>query len=758
MQTPRAKLKKLESEIARQKEKIKKLEHEKVFKPSYTEQKTFEFFYNSPYGLENTFTGREQELNILDQWIENDNQEPVFILEALGGTGKSALAWHWQSQLHDNIDKHFQNIIWWDLYENDNVNDLINSLLQFLSLPSIESLDDNLKLHKLMTFLEAYPTLIVLDGTERFLRAYHSMGTAYLAESDIRRQARECADPLAANLLVRFSQLRGNSKILMTTRLRPYVLEGKIGKLISGVRHYQLQGLKLEEAQSFFQNLGIKALKSDVEAVCAPLEYHPLSLLLLAGYAAYDPEFPNDLRAAVNYDPTSDLLKKRQHVLQRAYDYLPQKAQDILGRLATIRAGGVSWEVIKAVIGSSRDVRHNLQILELRGLLNRQIQTEKSGKKRTVYDLHPIMRRYAYDRFVNQVDISGSQNLNYFEAVPPPKWVFSLDTEEIISSSISEILQVITGISDTGLFETESFINQSKLKLHPVCKQLYKIDLNSQGGFEAIKQVLDKTISQKQAFFLDDITEIADYKQTNESIRSIAALPIVVQENLKYVLIVHSEEKSFSANDQIFLEMIAYYLGIAIWNVNQFDKVGKREDQIKLLEKVSKLSSEISTNLDMKNLYYTILAQVLNSIPGADNSCIAHFDRLTRRIKIAPESYRFYSVDGWFPGETYEIEINKNYSVVDRVIQNGHSQLINNVSDNPEYLPVISSTQSQICVPIQLSEDERIALVVESNQQMAFTSFDLELLELLAKYISVAIKILFNSRRHVTANCVNRPH
>jgi len=45
-----------------------------------------------PYALPRHFTGREAELAGLSDWFYND-PEPVFVLEAIGGMGKSAMSW-----------------------------------------------------------------------------------------------------------------------------------------------------------------------------------------------------------------------------------------------------------------------------------------------------------------------------------------------------------------------------------------------------------------------------------------------------------------------------------------------------------------------------------------------------------------------------------------------------------------------------------------------------------------------------------------
>ena len=164
------------------------------------------------------------------------------------------------------------------------------------------------------------------------------------------------------------------------------------------------------------------------------------------------------------------------------------------------------------------------------------------------------------------------------------------------------------------------------------------------------------------------------------------------------------------------------------------------ERRRQLLEKVSNITPDISANLDLESLYFSILSQVSNAIPGADNACLVRLDKAARQLKITPESYRYYNADGWFPGEPREVDVSEGTGIMGQVIENGRSQLINNVHNHQNYIPIISTTQAKLCVPIELSADERMALVVESNQLHAFTTSDEVLLQLLAEHVGIAIK------------------
>lgn len=420
--------------ISRQKETIQELEQELAQLPANPQSFGFaqdrspisnlRFYANAPYGLESGFTGRTAELALLDNWLTNDPDHSLLALVALGGTGKSALAWYWQQRLAEAVpESPLQAIIWWDFYQpSTSVAEFLNDALAFFDDQPQQYGNSRLQLNRLFEHLRRTPALLVLDGAERLLRVYSRMDAAYLDDVEAETgqpHGRDCVDPVAASLLTGLAQMQGQSKTLLASRLLPRELGGRGGGLLQGVYRHDLAGLDPEDAYRLFKGRGIQATRAEVRAVAAPLGYHPLSLALLAGYLADDPRAPNDLRAAAIYNPTDDLLGRRQHVLKQAYDSLPSRTRHLLSRLAAFR-GSVAWETIEAIMGGGKRVRDDLNLLQRRGLLQR---TARDGV--TIYDLHPIVRRYAYDRLADPA-ATHAQLVVYFEAVPEPERVQSL--------------------------------------------------------------------------------------------------------------------------------------------------------------------------------------------------------------------------------------------------------------------------------------------------------------------------------------------
>jgi len=350
------------------------------------------WFYGHRYGDLESFTGRVDELKLLDDWLANKT-ESLLIFNAFGGFGKSALTWHW---LNNHVDKTlWSTAIWWSFYEKESGFD--SFLSEALTHLGIETKDRSSRqqVNDLLDVMQQTGLLIVLDGFERLLRQYGRMDAA-LQEDDedaeIDPSQRDCTYQSAETFLRGLSDKKIISKVLMTSRLLPKVLEGKDGKLQPRCHEVSLKGLSPDDAVKYFQKEEIKGTRAEIIEVCSKYGYHPLSLSLLVGLINEDHEKHGDIAAVKNLEIFEDVRARRHHVLERAYKSLAPERRDLLSKISCFR-GSMEYAVLKKVF-PSLDLDKALLDLRKRGLLQYAGETQR-------YDMHPIVRHYAYDRFTD---------------------------------------------------------------------------------------------------------------------------------------------------------------------------------------------------------------------------------------------------------------------------------------------------------------------------------------------------------------------
>jgi tetratricopeptide (TPR) repeat protein len=392
-----------------------------------------------PYAMPPNFTGRLAERKMLTDWLTGDTEHPLLVLRALGGFGKSALTWHWL--LHDVDPVEHPRVVWWSFYEGDaSFESFVANAVRYLDPNSATSASPREQLVSVLKALHSRGTLLILDGFERALRAFGGLNAAYQGDETVGTQGgeRDCISPLADTF---FRSVLGSpgiqGKVLLTTRLRPSAVETREGILLKGCREEELVQLQPADSVAFFRAQGIRGGRAEIEAACAPYGYHPLSLRLLAGLIVNDFQQPGDIAAAQHMDVSGDLVQRQHHVLEQAYTSLSPARQKLLSRIACFR-GAVSYDALKAlsetelsnsdalVVGGLKRKQSEGSLDDLRDLIARGLLHRDLGTNR--FDLHPIVRRYSYDRLAALDRIGAHSRLrDYFAAVPAPEKVRSLD-------------------------------------------------------------------------------------------------------------------------------------------------------------------------------------------------------------------------------------------------------------------------------------------------------------------------------------------
>jgi tetratricopeptide (TPR) repeat protein len=371
-----------------------------------------------PYPMPPNFTGRADEQKMLDNWLA-DNTNRLFILRALGGFGKSALAWQWINT-HVNPTE-WTKLVWWSFYEGDaSFEHFIEETLKYLKLEVPQSKRE--QVDKLLHAMQSQKVLLIMDGFERALRAYSSMSAAYQGDEEPKLDDNQldCVDINAESFLKSVCSLPNlKSKVLMTTRLTPRAVKTR-GEFILGCREEELTAIQPADAVEFFHKQKIKGTHAEIEAACAPYGYHPLSLRLLAGRILKDFEDPADIIVAQKLKIDGDIIQQKHHVLEVSYNSLQPHEGKLLSTIACFRSP-VEHKTLESIAENKETLDKDLRDLVERGVLH----FDEKNKK---FDLHPIVRRFAYDRLTapQRTDAHGILII-YFEAVPQPLKVEKLE-------------------------------------------------------------------------------------------------------------------------------------------------------------------------------------------------------------------------------------------------------------------------------------------------------------------------------------------
>ncbi|HEY2068517.1 MAG TPA: DUF4062 domain-containing protein [Rhizomicrobium sp.] len=310
------------------------------------------------------FVGRENELKIIDKWAATSS--PVLIFEAIGGMGKSMLTWNWFQERADKL-RNWEGMLWYSFYEpGANMHDFCVTALAYITRRNASAF----RIRKtsdlsgeLLRHLQARPWLLVLDGLERVLVAYHRVDAPHMPDTDVEadpdragRMAQSCVRPVDDELL-RMLAGAEPSKILVSSRLMPLAFLNRFGVRCPGVDHIELQGLAPDDAEAMVRGIGIRGLPSRIRSYLTKhFGCHPLVVGMVAGLVYFYVRDPGNFDLWVD-DPqggdevnlaTLDLSQRSEHILKIAFADLDTDSSELLSRLALV-SQTLDWNIIEAL-------------------------------------------------------------------------------------------------------------------------------------------------------------------------------------------------------------------------------------------------------------------------------------------------------------------------------------------------------------------------------------------------------------------------
>jgi hypothetical protein len=402
------------------------------------------------------FVGREEALGRLTEWVSDSRSDAysarVLSVVAMGGMGKSAVAWTWFNDIAPMAMDPRCGRLWWSFYSSDaGFDHFVSRALGYVTRRSqeeIAAIPAADREEELLAVLDVEPHLIVLDGVERLLLAHVDPDPGDLADDDAHVEAagrdagilglpesaatsfvgqarlRATADPRIGAFLRRLAGV-GAARILITSRLHPADLQLESGEPVPGAHVYFLDGLSDEDSVALWRAFGVGGETADLIALFRTFGNYPLLVRALAGEVRRFAPAPGDLNAWRATHPDFDPLglpvaKRRSHVLRYAFSGLSPLEQLVLRTIAAFRSP-VRGDTMVALLvnGTPRspdEVALEAALAELddRGLVGWDGESDH-------YDLHPVVRGVAWSATdpESRQDILNRQ-VDYLEARPLP--------------------------------------------------------------------------------------------------------------------------------------------------------------------------------------------------------------------------------------------------------------------------------------------------------------------------------------------------
>ncbi|HEV7670240.1 MAG TPA: DUF4062 domain-containing protein [Thermoanaerobaculia bacterium] len=408
-------------------------------------------FYAEPdYIGSHNFVGREAELQALNDWAAKADPINLLLFEAIGGNGKSMLTWEWTTRHATAARSDWAGRFWYSFYEKGAV--MADFCRRALAYMTERPLADFAKkktpelAKDLLAQLHDRPWLLILDGLERVLVAYHRFDAAEAPDEEANAPKDQIAnrDPRDAirdedDDLLRALAAAKPSKVLVSSRLTPRMLLNSSGQPIPSTRLITLSGLRPPDAEKLLRSCGIEGDGAVIQTyLTANCDNHPLVIGVLGGLINKPGPSRGDFDKWVT-DPQGgaaldlgklDLIQRRNHILRAARNALSAKSRQLLSIIALLPEA-VDYETLEAfnphLPPEPEKLKATVTDLEQRGLL----QWDVRGRK---YNLHPVVRNVVISGMGDaDRDRQGRQVVDFFSSQPHRPYKEAKTMEEVKS-------------------------------------------------------------------------------------------------------------------------------------------------------------------------------------------------------------------------------------------------------------------------------------------------------------------------------------
>jgi len=198
-----------------------------------------------------------------------------------------------------------------------------------------------------------------------------------------------------------------------------------------------------------------------------------------------------------------------------------------------------------------------------------------------------------------------------------------------------------------------------------------------------------------------------------------------------------TKSRVWSEDEQLLVRQVADQLSLALENAHLFHEQQKQAAE---LQDVSEISSAVSTILNQKELLDTFVYLTRQRF-NLYHTHIFILEDDNRTLDVKACGWRDENLNG--TQETRTIDINQPVSIVARAARTLQPVILNNVRENPTWLPnpYLPDVQSEMAIPIISQEKLLIGVLnIHADQLNAFDDNDSAIMTTLAAQIGAAIQ------------------
>ncbi len=228
----------------------------------------------------------------------------------------------------------------------------------------------------------------------------------------------------------------------------------------------------------------------------------------------------------------------------------------------------------------------------------------------------------------------------------------------------------------------------------------------------------------------------------DEKIVSSAAFPLRADNvDVGAMFFNYRSEHYFTDEEQTIFNILAEVVAASIRDALHLETERKERRR---LDAALRTTSAVGDSLSLVQVLQKVLALLRESFPDT-NPCIQTFNEDDNLLEFIPAVWNYYRIDNEQYRDRRSLRLDER-AIACRVARQTLAEkrmVIENIGDireDPDYLPLISQTLSELCVSLVAGENLRGVLVLERARLNGFEAEDVELVKAIAQQLSLAIE------------------
>ena len=225
-----------------------------------------------------------------------------------------------------------------------------------------------------------------------------------------------------------------------------------------------------------------------------------------------------------------------------------------------------------------------------------------------------------------------------------------------------------------------------------------------------------------------------------EAIRSSVGIPLIARDRKVGVMFVNFlTQHRFTDDELTNISLYAYQAAVAIRNAQLYEQVQRRADALQALYEAGRV---ITSSLDLSKILNNIIEQAWRLVGGHGKQ--VQFSHLAlvdgNRLKLtAVYPQKMWEQLKQVVGEI-GLEGMERIGVTGRVVRTEQSNIVGDVTLDPDYIEYGTETRSELAVPIKVGEQVIGVISIQHPDFNAFDAEDQKALEVLAVHAATAIQ------------------